>query len=259
MDTRIAAETLVKWQRTLSSHRNAHQYAISYHDGRLCARVLLLWRLRLRDSNQSAKVAQWADRYFETRRAWRAWVTALENKRRKKRLEQWEVAQAAKVMKSERPFCVYHYLLIGSSAEWRVRVQQLQYYRECEKVIRSEVEKVGISASELGFRLNFSQRVIANTLAHWTNRVIEIKSRELDIAQRSDTSLIRYTHIANYIEKSLILDMFFEIETRSTSGKHVAGNTQRRLACWRTICSSRKRVSSFDFGGKPASLSLSLI
>ena len=86
------------------------------------------------------------------------------------------------------------YELTGWCAEWRVRVKQLQYYRECETVIRDQVEKVCILLHAFGLRLISPQRLIANTLAHWTNRVIEIKSRELDVTQRSNTLLMRYAH-----------------------------------------------------------------
>ena len=31
-----------------------------------------------------------------------------------------------------------------------------------------------------------------NTLTHWTNRVIEIKLRELDVAQQTNAALLRF-------------------------------------------------------------------
>jgi len=49
------------------------------------------------------------------------------------------------------------------------------YFKQCEAMMRDRIEK----------------RILSNTLACWTNRVIEIKSRELDIALRYDMSLMR--------------------------------------------------------------------
>ncbi len=58
----------------------------------------MLWRLRLRDSHQSAKVARWANRFFATRKAWKVWVTAIEERKRQDKLKQWDIAKLRKII-----------------------------------------------------------------------------------------------------------------------------------------------------------------
>ena len=63
----------------------------------LQARMLLLWRLRLREALQSAKVARWANKFFVTRRSWNLWLAAMDERKRQERLKLWEGARVRKV------------------------------------------------------------------------------------------------------------------------------------------------------------------
>ncbi|KAF8959025.1 hypothetical protein BDZ97DRAFT_1923172 [Flammula alnicola] len=154
-NTRLAANALVRWHQILSTHQNAYNYAVKYDETQLRAKVLLLWRLRLRDSLQSVKVARWADRFFATRRAWRVWIAAMEEKKRKERLKRWNVARARKVLNV-----------------WRRRAREENYLKQCECIMRDRVEK----------------RILSNALTRWTKQIIKIKVRELDVADRYEAS-----------------------------------------------------------------------
>lgn len=70
---------------------------MEFHATHLRAKMLFLWRLRLRDVYQSAKVARWANRFFETRRAWKIWIAAMEERKRQERLKQWNISRVRKV------------------------------------------------------------------------------------------------------------------------------------------------------------------
>lgn len=159
---------------------------------------------------------------------------ALEDKRRKQRLEQWELGQAAKIMNSKShsvsaitysPIGVQNGVFVYSNCNIIGNVKEL---------LRTRLKRSVCVFHGVGLWLSFPQRVIANILTHWTNRVIEIKSRELDIAQRSNTSLLRYAHNTNHSTE--ITELSFGIEMHLTSGKHVADSTRKKSVCWRTIC-----------------------
>ncbi|KJA20236.1 hypothetical protein HYPSUDRAFT_1092898 [Hypholoma sublateritium FD-334 SS-4] len=158
IDARLAASALTRWRQVLTTHRNAHQYAVDFNATHLRSRALLLWRLRLRDSHQSAKVARWANRFFATRKAWKVWLTAMEEGKRQEKLRQWDISKSRKILNV-----------------WRHRAKEGQYFRQCEAIIRGGVKR----------------RIISHTLAKWTNRVIELKSRELDLVHRYDISLMK--------------------------------------------------------------------
>ncbi|KAH9484335.1 hypothetical protein JR316_0003816 [Psilocybe cubensis] len=100
-DNRLVGSTIARWRQVLQTHRNAHAYAVSYDKDRLRAKMLLLWRLRLREQAQSAKVARWANRFFATRRAWNVWVLAMEERKRQERLKLWNLSKVEKIMKGK--------------------------------------------------------------------------------------------------------------------------------------------------------------
>jgi len=95
-DARLVASTFQRWQQVLTTHHNASAYAIKYDEAHLQSRMLLAWRLKLHNHLQMAKVARWANRYFVTRNAWRAWIRSLEERRRERKLREFEVAKLRK-------------------------------------------------------------------------------------------------------------------------------------------------------------------
>ena len=96
-NSRLISGTLVRWREVISTHQNAYNYAIMYNETHLQARMLLLWRLRLRDALQSAKVARWANKFFATRRSWNLWLAAVDERKRQERLKLWVDAKLRKL------------------------------------------------------------------------------------------------------------------------------------------------------------------
>ena len=100
INVRLVATTFQRWQQVLITHQNASEYAVKYDEAHLQSRSLLAWRLKLHDRLQMAKVARWANKYFVIRNALHAWIKFLEDRRRERKLREFEVAKMKKVFDS---------------------------------------------------------------------------------------------------------------------------------------------------------------
>lgn len=77
--------------------------------------------------------------------------------------------------------------------EWLNRAQCERQRRLAEEVIKDQVTKVGShSQSSIENLTPTPQRILEKALSHWTNRVIEIKLRELEIGQQREARLQTY-------------------------------------------------------------------
>lgn len=100
INARLLATTFQRWQQVLTTHQNASEYAIQYDEAHLQSRTLLAWRLKLHDRLQMAKVARWANKYFVTRNALHTWISILEDRRKVRKLREFEVAKMGKIFDS---------------------------------------------------------------------------------------------------------------------------------------------------------------
>ena len=82
-----------KWYQVLGSHQNANVFAVNYNEAQLRAKMLLAWRLRLRSTLQSLRVARLAGKFFATRRAWRLWLNKMEERKRLERFKAWNIVR----------------------------------------------------------------------------------------------------------------------------------------------------------------------
>jgi protein SFI1 len=92
-DSQLASRMVHRWYQVLGSHQNATIFAVNYNEAQLRAKTFLSWRLRLRSTLQSLRVARLADRFFATRRAWRLWLKKLEERKRLERFKAWNIAR----------------------------------------------------------------------------------------------------------------------------------------------------------------------
>lgn len=92
-DSQLASRMVQRWYQVLGSHQNATIFAVNYNETQLRAKTLLAWRLRLRSTSQSLRVAQLASRYFASRRAWRLWLKKMEERKRLERFKAWNIAR----------------------------------------------------------------------------------------------------------------------------------------------------------------------
>lgn len=77
-------------------HRNAEAFAIQYHSTQLGYQMLLTWRIQLRDKLKMMKKARMAEKFLAARRAWRVWKGRLDEKRREKKLKEFEKQRVQK-------------------------------------------------------------------------------------------------------------------------------------------------------------------
>lgn len=95
-DSQLAARMVQRWYQVLGTHQNATIFAVNYNEAQLRAKAFLAWRLRLRSTLQSLRVARLADRFFVTRRAWRLWLKKMDERKRQERLKAWNIARVRK-------------------------------------------------------------------------------------------------------------------------------------------------------------------
>ncbi|CAA7271758.1 unnamed protein product [Cyclocybe aegerita] len=216
INSRVVASAFMRWREVQTTHRNALAYAVKYDETHLQARALLLWRIRLADNIQSAKVARWAHRYFATRKAWQLWIQAAEEKRRQRRLQEFNRSKLRTLFNV-----------------WRHRTTKERQMKQCEEIVQELI----------------NHRVIRAMLTRWTNRVIEIKSRELDVATQCDLALQRAAWVKwricrqQHVEEVSLLENYLLVKKedllRRTFYRWMAS---KRLAEHRRVTHQRKEA-----------------
>ncbi|KAJ3519427.1 hypothetical protein NM688_g9302 [Phlebia brevispora] len=149
----LASSSLKKWMQVYKSHRNAEAYAVSYCNLRLQYRMMDAWRLQLRYQLQQFRAAKRAEKFFTTRKTWKKWLEKLADRKRERQVTVFE----KKILQ--------RYLHVWS--------QRAQDERQRKLLCDVMQERVNL-------------RIMTNALNHWTNRVVDIKFRELEVGQQSD-------------------------------------------------------------------------
>ncbi|KAG6903226.1 hypothetical protein C0995_002769 [Termitomyces sp. Mi166 len=134
----------------------------THHNGM----ALLVWRMKLREKLKMVRMAKMAVNFFATRRAWKAWHGAMNQRAIEKRLAEHENRRMERAFYS-----------------WLLRARQGKQRRLAEKLIQDSIKKVRES------RIYLAIRMLQCTLTTWTNRVIAIRLRELDVAQSYNVTL----------------------------------------------------------------------
>lgn len=95
------------WEDRLAGMQAARRLADKHHARQLKIQVLQTWSSRLAATQKQVKSARIAKRWFAERRAWKTWRFQLEERRRQKKLEEFQKSATKGVLKSEtfgRPF-----------------------------------------------------------------------------------------------------------------------------------------------------------
>ncbi|KDQ61051.1 hypothetical protein JAAARDRAFT_191170 [Jaapia argillacea MUCL 33604] len=153
----VGRTSLRIWHQTYMTRRNAQSFALQYHSAQLSYKMVHIWRVKLRVKLGMIKQARRQEKYFVQRRACKLWLAKLEEKRREKKLRFLEQQKLAKLF-----------------IAWLQRSRRQRHNKKAEQVIQEFV----------------SRRIMCNALARWTNRVIEIKSREIDFARLHDLAIL---------------------------------------------------------------------
>jgi protein SFI1 len=99
--TGAAASALHRWRQNYASHQNAKSFAVQYHSAQLRYKILLSWRIQLRDKLKLMRMARVACQFFVARRAWKAWGNALKVKVREKQVKEMERRRVTKIFHRE--------------------------------------------------------------------------------------------------------------------------------------------------------------
>ncbi|KAH9951317.1 Sfi1 spindle body protein-domain-containing protein [Amylocystis lapponica] len=153
----IGSDALQKWFKVFSTHRNAQAYALQYHAARLQYKMLLTWRLQLRAKLRMIKQAKIAQKYFMMRDCLNKWHKQLVQRRLEKKLREFESRLARKYFD-----------------DWLELAQRQRQRKIAEEIIRQRV----------------AMRIMAYSLVRWTNRVADLKFRELDTAKKFERTVV---------------------------------------------------------------------
>ena len=171
---------------------------MQYANAQLQFRILYRWRVQLRVHLKRFRQARIADKFFVVRRAWRIWADRAEVRGREKRLREWNKEKARKLTAS-----TSEQFLLGilwglrtfGPAVWKEKALRLRRHRLAEQEIRARIDAVGTHLLlSLTFVLidlvSFLQNLLKDALGHWTNRIIVVKLRELEVVQQKNKAII---------------------------------------------------------------------
>lgn len=135
----------------------------------------------MREKFKLVKQAKMAEKFFVQKKAWTAMKAKLEERRRERKLNEWEKERTKKVFVGKSLlFCVSFVRMLMLRCSF-VLVGWLQ------KALRQRQHRL----AEQELRARFEASTKKNVLTKWTNRVIELKLRELDVAQKADKMIVK--------------------------------------------------------------------
>ncbi|KAK7043628.1 hypothetical protein VNI00_008239 [Paramarasmius palmivorus] len=186
-----------RWREVHASHINAQIFATQFYTSQLMQRTILEWRLRLFKLLKMQKKARLVERYFIVRRYW----TIMKEKHQEK-------VRLSKLQQLERNKLRAYFEL------WSNRAKKQRLLREAEQIIQDRVRK----------------RILSDTLQHWTLRVVEIKDRELRVAQevnrRSREALLMYVESWHHE----VVELTVKISTAFNKWKRVYARHEEELS-----------------------------
>ncbi|TFY63971.1 hypothetical protein EVJ58_g2926 [Rhodofomes roseus] len=153
----VTTAALQKWRGVYSTHRNATTFAVHYHSAQLQYKALLTWRLQLRAKLKMIKQARIAQKFFLQRRYFKLWLSRVKQQRLERTRKRFEMRVAQRYF-----------------IDWLVVTQKQRQRKVAEEIIRQRID----------------MRIITAALSHWLNRVVDIKDRELEVAQMRDKRVL---------------------------------------------------------------------
>ena len=101
------------WQGRFITQQNVDAYATRYHTMQVLDRMLLTWRLALRERLKTAKSARKAHNTLALRRAWCVWRSQLERSRREALLKTFEARRLKNIFLGIISFLITFQALTG--------------------------------------------------------------------------------------------------------------------------------------------------
>ncbi|KAG9318710.1 hypothetical protein JVU11DRAFT_806 [Chiua virens] len=150
---------LETWRQVYTIYQNRRAFAIQRHLARIQYDALLKWRVQLRARLKLYKHAKIVENFIIQRRTLNVWKSKLAEKKRQNKLKTLEAHRLREIIRM-----------------WQTKANRRCWHRTAEE--------------QIVIRVN--TRMLADALSHWTNRVIEIKLRELDVRQRHSQALLKF-------------------------------------------------------------------
>ncbi|KAJ3844508.1 Sfi1 spindle body protein-domain-containing protein [Lentinula raphanica] len=148
---------LSTWRQALAAKKNDRSRALQYYFAHVNRRALLQWRLQLHAKLQLTKKARLAEKIIVLHRSWNRIRDKYQDRVAEKNFQTFTTAKVKKIF-----------------AVWISLSQKSRQQRQAEDLIVEQVRR----------------RILSNSLTHWTNRVIELKVRELEVSQRNEAALL---------------------------------------------------------------------
>ena len=92
----LATSALRRWHQVHTSHQNSLAFAVHYHSSQLRFRMLTAWRLQLRAKLKRVRHAKQLEKHFIVRNAWHKWIAKVQERKRERKLVEFEQKIAAK-------------------------------------------------------------------------------------------------------------------------------------------------------------------
>ncbi|KIM62097.1 hypothetical protein SCLCIDRAFT_15938 [Scleroderma citrinum Foug A] len=153
----VVASALRQWHQVYTIYQNRYTFAIQHHQAHVQYNAIVMWRIQLRTKLKLLKHARMVEKFFVQRRILKSWRCKLEMKKRSEKLRILET-------------------------------QKLQVYMTAWK--RKAIRRQSLRMAEQQITERVITRLMANALNRWTNRVIEIKLRELEVGQKRSHALM---------------------------------------------------------------------
>ncbi|KAI9571309.1 Sfi1 spindle body protein-domain-containing protein [Boletus coccyginus] len=150
---------LETWRQVYTVYQNRWAFAIQRHLARIQYDALLKWRVQLRARMKLLKHAKIVGKFIVQRRTLNAWKSKLAEKKRQNKLKALEARRLAEYMKM-----------------WQTKANRRRWHRTAEEQMITRV----------------NMRMLADALSRWTNRVIEIKLRELEVRQKRSQAALKF-------------------------------------------------------------------
>lgn len=180
--------TLSRWRDHLGKHQTLILRSDLIFETKTHSRTFTEWLAAWRKTQADTGTAEKARAFFVQRLAIRVWRERLAVKRQSAAIERRRLSDLKIVFDGE--LVALSTVNAETKSAWRQMTRQAQVDTQIVDGFQRAQDKVCFSRIRSS-RSEQSQRLLSVTLSHWTDRIIEIKSRELDIAEKRKTSLLK--------------------------------------------------------------------
>ncbi|KIY69989.1 hypothetical protein CYLTODRAFT_442301 [Cylindrobasidium torrendii FP15055 ss-10] len=173
------------WRTGLQVIRVGEQTAIRHHTIQLQSKIWIEWLGQLQEHNAITKKARLTELYFLMRRTWGRMQAVHRERALQRKLRKFNDKKADKIF-----------------VDWMLRAQKQRRLRTAEKIVSTTVRV----------------RILGDILAQWTDRVIEIKEREIEVRQRYEIGLLvnaftKWKHIClRHVEDLSLMESYREVK-----------------------------------------------